>query len=141
MACDCSVTPKYFTLKAPKGIQFDFHTITVGMKDLLFMGASFFGSIAQLDNGLVFRQMNGEYTNHWVIVNNTGFLEMGFNVQSVGDKVGYGLVATKNYLNTNGAVIRIDGRIGDELQVIVQDDISAMDSLAVVAIGHVVEGE
>lgn len=140
MAVDGSVTPQVFSLKAPFEGSFNIKTVNVSMLDSTDMDDAKFGGIPQLTNGLVFRGVSSYQEKHFaVIVNNLGFWEIGFDIH-YSDKAPagqYGFRARRSIDNINGVMLKL---IYDaEFQVIVSDDLSDLDLLAITINGYINE--
>lgn len=141
LAVDGSLLVKTAHLIAPPNAIIDIHTINISMVDNATMDGTTFGGIPALGNGILFRLENGIIKNLPLVVNNLGFAETGC-VVNYDDKVPagtYGFRARKNYLKTNGTVLRVDGSAGDELQLLIRDDLTDLTNFNVTINGHIVE--
>lgn len=141
MAVNGSITAQTFKIKAPTGRDIHIHTINCSILDSTAMDDGLFGGIAQLTKGMVWRFVNG-FTKHLaVIVNNLGFWEIGFS-SSYSDKAPagqYGFRARRDIEGINGVIIMLENNA--EFQVIIQDDLTDLDLVAVTINGHFVEIE
>lgn len=138
---DGSTTSQEFVLCSPPDIDYDIYAISIAMLDKTAMEDSKFGGLTQLTNGIVGRIYDGYTKNLFLISNNAGFRENGFYTEypekvPTGD---YAFWANKNYSQNNGVAIRIKGVDKDKISIIVQDDLTGLDKLAIVIHGHVVE--
>ena len=146
MAVDGSVTPQAFHI-SPKsltaGIQWDITGISGSVLDQTDMDDNTFGGIASLTRGIILRKSDGTKKNIANIKSNGQLKLHTFNV-SYSDKAPagyYGLNFFKEFAGqeNNGVAIRLDATAEDELLLIIQDDLTDLDSLHVVAHGHVVD--
>lgn len=107
-------------------------------KDDQVMYESTFGGIPALTNGLVGRTENGDIKNRFLISNNAGFFEYGFDT-NYNPKVPsgtYAFWAEKYYDTENGSIIRLDGASGGKYKIYVQDNLTAIGKIAVTMHGH-----
>jgi len=135
-----SVTHQIYKVRPPAGVQWDINRVIIGMADDTAMDDGKFGGIASLTNGLVFRTKDGTYKNLFVVSDNGGFRERSFDVlyadKAPAGTYGFGCRKSFNGQDKHGVALRLDGNTGDELQVIIQDDLTGLIKLAVVAQGH-----
>lgn len=125
---------------APPNAGFQIHQISVSMTDGTEMDSAKFGGITALTNGILFRVINGITKNLPLVVNNMGFMEQGFDIQYDPKAAAgvFGFHAVKNYSETNGVVIQLDGTNNDELQCLIRDDLTALTLMAITINGHVI---
>ena len=137
---DGSGTTKVAHMVAPCDAVFEIYQITVSMTDATAMDSGKFGGITALTNGIFFRVVNGGTKNLSLIVNNTGFSEFGFDVVYDPKAAAgvYGLIAKKNYNETNGTLLKIDGASGDEIECHIRDDLTGLTLMAVTICGRVI---
>jgi len=148
LSVDGSVTPVVFGVRNPSGAPADIE-LTLDITRIIFkckadtaVDLAKFGDLARLTNGLLLRSENGDDFNI-------------FNVKSNGEIAGIAYDWTP-YISTNpnqgqdgfvsrltwasqgkmGAVVRLP--IGDDLQLIVQDDLTDLAELVVTAEGSLV---
>lgn len=135
-----SVTPVIHKICPPKGAMWDITKMNFNITDGTAMDDGLFGGITALTNGLIFRVVDGYTKQMSIISNNAGFREYGFNCQ-YNDKAPAGLYGFSGSLNIkeNGVVIRLNGDTNDELQIIVNDNLTTLTKFAVVCQGHTVE--
>jgi len=142
MNVDGSTTSSIYKIKPPTGVMWDINRIIVGMLDDVAMDDSKFGGITALTNGVVFRQLNHINKNLFVVSDNGGFRERSFDAQYLAKApagvYGFGVRKTFNGQDKSGVSIRLDGDNGDELEIIIQDNLTALTKFACVAQGHVV---
>lgn len=98
-----------------------------------------FGNLAALTNGVVARTyVSGEYKT---LTNWKKSADMKIDMYDVefdsrsGGGGAYGTSARGTFTNA-GAVVRLDGDLGDQIQIMVQDDITALDFFAMKVQGH-----
>lgn len=139
---DGSTTPITFKIQAPPDVKFHITAISITMTDDATMDDSKFGSLTALTNGLIARRVDGSTANYFLITNNAGFYQAGYDTDyptKVPSGV-YAFRARKDLRNTNGNVIALDGTTLDQLQFINRDNLTALSEFTVVAHGHIVEG-
>jgi len=142
MNYDGSGATLIYTIMPPAGVKWDICRIIFGMLDDVAMDDGKFGGISPLTNGLVLRIKNGVTKNIFIVSDNGGLRERSFDVQYI-DKApagqyGFGCRRTFNGQEKNGVVIRLDGDTNDQLQILIQDNLTAITKLACVAQGHLV---
>jgi len=107
-----------------------------------------FGAIVNgLTNGVMFRikKTAERYNNLFNARTNAEFAIRTYDVQytdaTLGPSGQYGLRFRRSFngFDKNGVVVRLDGMKGEELQVIVQDDLRSLAYFSIVIQGHVVE--
>lgn len=100
-----------------------------------------FIGIAKLPNGLLVRHVDGSSSNKALLRENTDFYEyFGSSNVSVLQKSPagvWGINALWSYAVNTGCAIKLDGAAGDELQLVIQDDLTAISQLEVIAQGYV----
>jgi len=145
LAVDGSTTAQVFRV-SPRNltnVTWSISSISGSILDQSAMDDSKFGGIPELDRGVLLRFHNGETNNLSSIRNNSDFKLFGYKVEySAKAPAGYyGLSFIKNFGGdqNNGSIIRLNSDTEDELQVIVQDDLSDLDLVQVMIHGHVVE--
>lgn len=138
---DGSTTPVTFKIQAPPDVKFHITAISITMTDDATMDDSKFGSLTALTNGLIARRVDGSTANYFLVTNNAGFYQAGYDTDyptKVPSGV-YAFRARKDLRNTNGNVIALDGTTLDQLQFIVRDNLTALSEFTVVVHGHIVE--
>jgi len=131
---------------APSTLQVvDITRVIAAIEDATAMDFTTFGSIAALTTGCVLRFLNGDgtYTNLFNWRTNGEFIERAFD-HTLQSKVGggsHGFVGRTTWggQDKRGVTIRLDGALGEELEILVQDDLSTLDKFKAVAQGHVVQ--
>ena len=141
VAVDGSATRVIFHAFPPCGIKWDITQIGVYIIDDAKMDDTLLGGIPAVTNGIVLRESDGTYNNIGNIKSNGDFKLFGCDVVYK-EKVAGGedtMKAICRFSNDAGVTLRIDGDLDEELQVIVQDDLTGISSIYVTIIGHVVE--
>lgn len=149
---DGSSTPRIFAIRPSQGQKGDITRIMIGIQSTSNMDFSTFGSIPTLTRGCLLRikKSNGDYVNLFDWKNNGGFAIRSFD-SDFQSKIGGGLfsfIARTTYAGQDkrGVAIRLDGgdgiTPGNELQLLVQDDLTAAELTEFVAVaqGHELEG-
>ena len=109
-----------------------------------------FGSDAELLNGCVLRINNGDgtYKNLFNFRSNSDFFEQGFDhsfstAKATGNTIaGFTARVTWGGQSRHGVVIRLDGSIGESLELLIQDDLTAGGNTRfhLTAQGHEIQG-
>ena len=147
LSVDGSVTPVEFALRGGTpaedalAIEFDITRIVIQCKTSSAGALNFFGNIARLTNGLLFRRVDGSVQNIFNVKDNGGLanLSFDFSFYTASGHGTDGFVCRISFAGQDkmGVALRIGA--GEDLQFIVQDDLTSLTSLYVVAEGHVVE--
>lgn len=144
LAVDGSVTPIVFDV-SPSRLSVDWHVnkVLFHIEDGSVMDSGRFGGINKLSKGIILRLVDGVNKNLLSISSNGDFAEHDATIK-YDDKAPsgvYSLISTKifNGQDNAGVVLYLNSNTSDKLEVIVQDDLSGLDHVHVVAIGHVVE--
>lgn len=134
-------SPRSFKVFPEAGKIWHLMRITISMAHGTAGDFGLFGGIAALTNGLVFRRYDGTsglFTTFTVWRDNDDInADMGdlhFVTRSGGGGT-FGTAATGNFKDL-GAIAYLDGTAGDYLELLIQDDISALNSIRVKAQGH-----
>jgi hypothetical protein len=129
-------------LVPPIGTSWDVTRLHVRIVDNVVMDSAKFGGISALTRGVVLRRVNGNYK---VIANakSNGDLATFAYSDKYDDKAPAGVYGfLSKYVfggqGNAGVAIRLEGVDADELQVLVQDDLTDLILVQVIAIGHVV---
>ena len=135
-----SVTPVIYTLQPPTWVKWDINRIIVWITDDSVMDDAKFGGITALTNWVVFRIKDGYYKNLFVVSDNSGWRERSFDV-AYADKApagsyGFGVRKTFNGQDNHWITLRLNGDTNDQLQVIIQDNLTGLTKMAVVAQWH-----
>jgi hypothetical protein len=113
-----------------------FHCITTSAVDL-----SLFGNLATLTNGLVCRKRDGTYHNIFNVKNNGEWagIMYDFTIHAASPHGVDGFIGRITFAGQNkmGVVQRLD--INEDLEIIIQDNISTITLLEIVAEGSVVQ--
>lgn len=142
MNVDGSVTPRYFSLRADPELPFsvDVTRIIIHITDNVAMDDGKFGGIDSLDRGIVLRFKNNVYRNLFNVKNNGEFGELAFDkVYDAKAPAGlYGFTSRLTFGGQSkmGVVIRLEP--DDDLQLIVQDDLTGLTSFRIMVEGHLV---
>jgi len=138
-----SSTPLIYKVCPPPDAKFHIRAISLTMNDTTAMDDSLFGSLPALTNGLIVRRTDGVVSNYFLISNNAGFYQYGYttNYPAKVPSGTYGFQARKNLDDINGTVISLDGATNDELQIIVQDNLTGLTEFAMQVHGHIVESQ
>lgn len=136
-------TPVVYHVTPPPGVRWDIVKLKLFISDETAMDDGKFGGMLRLANGVQLRQRNGSYYNIFNFKSN-GDIAEHFDVPLVySDKAPageYGLRAQRTLGGPSGTgvTIRVDGDTNDEMQILVQDDLTDLLHFHIVAQGHVV---
>lgn len=125
----------------PSGADYHITAISFTITDNIAMDDVKFGGITALTNGIIARRTDGSIANFFLISNNGGFYQYGYDTQYVTRSSGgslYGFNARKKMSEVNGAVIELKGSSSDEFQIIVQDNLTDLSEFTVQIHGHIV---
>jgi len=148
---DGSVTPKVFGVSPEAlsaGIAWDITRMMLVISDSSSMDDGKFGGITGgLSNGIVFRvKRNGTRDNIFNARTNGDFRLQAYDLQYIDATLGpagqesLGVRRSFNGPDKNGVAIRlVNDEDPDEFQLIVQDDLTLLDSFHMVIQGHVVQ--
>ena len=145
MAVDGSVTPVVFAIKAESGQRGRISRVVITMRATANMDTGTFGPLASLTRGIVLRikRANGEYRNLYNIKQNSGFksysYDGSFDPNNGGGQRLFTTRLTWGGADKHDAVIELDGDTltgNTELQMIIQDDLSAASFVEFLAIAE-----
>ena len=137
---DGSVTPVIFDLPNSTTTEFHITRIIIHLTDANAMDDAKFGSLTSLTRGIVFRKKNsdGTYNNIFNVKNNGEFGELAYDLtyQDAVKHGTYGLHCRLTYsgLSKHGTCIKI--KQNEAIEVLVQDDLTSLDSFRIMAQGH-----
>lgn len=138
-----SVTPQIFSIET-SALSTDIIHINgyrLSMLDGSAMDDSTFGGITALTRGLVFRKISadGSHFVYWSAKTNGELSLLIDNMQysSKAPTGKYGVSFESKLLESNGVSIEL--LPGEELQAIVQDDLTGLDSIKVLFYGHILK--
>lgn len=135
-----SVTPITVIFKPTTGVMWDIYSIALSIVDNTAMDDSLFGGLPSLTKGIVLRKTDGESRSYFNIKSNGGFSTRGDLIYSEKAPSGYyGLTFIKDFPKTVGVAIRLNGDKGEQLELIIQDDLSGIFSFTALCRGHIVE--
>lgn len=151
MLADGSVTPQVFSILPLPDQSGDMVRIILELRGSAGGSMDFtkFGSATALLNGCVFRIKNadGTFRNLFNIKSNSDFIRQGFDSTFLEPKGGNTITGfigrvTWGGQTKHGVVIRLDGALGEELQVVVQDDLTVIGNtrFELTAQGHELQG-
>lgn len=148
MRVNGSVTPRIFTLKPDVGQSGDINSIQFAVQSASPMDFSTFGSANALPVGCLLRvkRQGGALINLFNFKTNGELIIRGID-HSFQEKAGGGLHAfiaqiAFNGQQNRGVTVRLDGDLGEELQLVVQDNLSVIgqDYIRATAYGSGIQG-
>jgi len=140
MNVDGSVTRQTFTIGTPTSVTKNVHFrgFRINIADSGSMDDGKFGSLAKLTRGVVFRLVKEDGTRfNFTNAKTNGDMGLAFDHKIYTAKAGGGensVEFTWQVSQDDGIVIEIEP--GDEIEVIIQDDLSTLTSFKVWAFGH-----
>ncbi|MCK5603938.1 hypothetical protein KAR91_18770 [Candidatus Pacearchaeota archaeon] len=143
MAVDGSSVSQIYRIKPPTGAEWDIVRVLFHIEDTTAMDDGTFGGATALTNGLVLRVKNGITKNIFNVKTNGDFAERAYDREYVAKPpagTGHAMNVRRTFggQDKNGVVIRLNGDNGDELQIIIQDDLTDLDVFHSIVQGHVV---
>lgn len=145
LAVNGSVTTVIAKTTPPSGVKWDITRVMVHIEDDSAMDSGRFGGIAGLTNGVVLRMKDGTHQNIYNVKTNGELSQRSYDL-TYDDKAPagiFGLTCRTTFAgpSKHGVVIRLDGNTGDELQLLIQDDLTELTDFHIIAQGHVVLGD
>ena len=141
MTVDGSVTRQVFKIGTPNTVLNDVHYrgIRINITDATTMDDGKFGGIAALTRGIIFRIVKDDGRRFNICnAKNNGDLGLFFDNKVYSDKGGgggvYSVEFTWKTTADDGAVINIEA--GDQIEVIIQDDLTGLVTFRIWAFGH-----
>jgi len=138
-----AATPIVFHARPPAGVKWDIVQLIVQMIDDAAIDYTKFAGIAALTNGCVLRKIDGTYKNIGNVKRNGDFRLFGCDAEILtkvgGGEFAFDAVCQFGGQENAGVVIRLDGSTGDEIELLIRDDLTAISAIYVVIIGHIVE--
>ena len=141
-----AVTPVVFTVKPLPGQSGDITRVILIIESASSMDYTKFGSLAAIRNGCVLRvrREGGDYRNQFNWKTNGEFIEQSFDYDFETKTGGgaFGFISRSTYAGQSkrGVVIRVDGDRIEEIQVIIQDDLSVgLTKMRLIAQGHEIQ--
>jgi hypothetical protein len=140
---DGSVTPVEFHIRPNVGVKWDITRVMFYIEGTGTMDSGLFGDIAALTNGVVLRKKDGTYKNIFNVKSNGDFANRAYDI-SYDSRAPAGTSAVRvrrsfGGQDKNGVVVRLDGTSLDELEILVQDNLTGLVNFYVIAQGHIVE--
>lgn len=148
MSVDGSSTTQIFGLRgsgAPPGIRLDFDVTRIIFSCLASsaIDLALFANITALEKGLVLRKKDGVYNNVFNVKSNGDIagIMYDFNAQAATNPAqgqdGFISRLTFGGQSKIGVVQRL--KIGEDLQVLIQDNLTGISKLEIIAEGHIVQ--
>lgn len=143
MAIDGSTTPVIFSLEPTQQSTWHITRMICAMVHSSAGDDSKFGGIPALTRGIVIRQTNG-ISHTFFSARNNGELRLRMYDLEYSDKAGGGDFGTSfrrsfGGQDKNGAVIELDPAQNESFEVVIQDDLTALENFRCVIQGHIEE--
>lgn len=137
-------SPGTYIIKPIAGQKWDITRVILVIESANAMDFSKFGSINPLTNGCVLRKKDGDRQNYFNFKTNGEFINRSFDhtFQTKSGGGGFGFTSRHTWAGQGkqGVVVRLDGTLGEELQVLVQDALNvSLDAMFMIAQGHLVQ--
>lgn len=135
MAVNGSVTPVVFAIEPLPAQSGDITRVIVEILDDADMDFETFGGLTALTNGLVMRVNNGDgtYRNLWNFKSNGDItlqaFDYKFETNNGGGVRSFASRMTWAGQSKHGVAVRLDGALGEKLEIIVQDDLTGLSSM------------
>lgn len=140
---DGSVAPQVFSVLPLANQSGDMVRVVFEMRDEEDMDFTTFGGLPELANGCVLRVNNGDgtYRNIFNFKSNGELLEQAFDGLFLQPKQGgtiKGFVAKLTWggQGNHGVAVRLDGALGEALELVIQDDLTGLTRFNMTAQGH-----
>ena len=142
MNVDGSITPQIFSLRAdPKlDITVDVTRVIIHITDDSAMDDEKFGGINALTRGIVLRRKDGVYQNIFNVKTNGEFGELAYD-KSYDDKAPsgfFGFTSRMTFAGQSKMGVTIRLAPDEDLQLIVQDDLTGLNKFRIMVEGHVI---
>lgn len=143
MNVDGSTTPQIFFISpASTTLDLDINAIHFHIEDNVAMDSSTFGGLAALTRGVVVRRVDGMHKVLFNVKTNGEFAHhcMTSDYDSKAPAGMYGFRAVKNFNSQSGnrVSIRLNYATNDQLQIIIQDNLTGLTEFHATAQGHIV---
>jgi len=141
---DGSVTPVIAQLKPIPGVSWDITRIIIQMTHSSQPDDGKFGGIAALTRGIVLRKSNGIHHTIFNAKTNGDLRErmydLSFSDAALPPSGQYGTSGRRSFngMDKNGVTIRLNGNLNEALEVVIQDNLTTLNSFRIVAQGHIV---
>ncbi len=140
MAVNGSATTQIFEIGSPLGVAADITRITGYIQTATAMDDTKFGDLAALTNGVVLRVNGTEIDNVWNVKTNgeIGLLCFDSALSDRAPAGSFGLRFRNSYAGPakHGVTLRLAS--GDTLEILIQDNLTGLESFRMMAQGHVV---
>ena len=141
MAVNGSSIPQIFSIRGPDpGTPAITHVtrillamVTVSEPDIIS-----FGNLTALTNGILLRRTGAEYLNYFNAKTNADIANVMYDYDVLDDSKKFGLKARLTFAGQEklGVAIRVDAT--ENLEIIIQDNLSGLTSFGIIAEGHIV---
>ena len=134
--------PRIFSVLPGPDQAGDLVRVNINMESSSSMDFSTFGSLPKLTYGCLIRikRPNGDYINLFNWKSNGEFIlrsfDHSFQNKTGGGQFGFVSRSTWGGQSKRGVVIRVEGSLGEELQIVVMDDLTGLNICLAVAQGH-----
>ena len=140
MAVDGSGTTQTFHIEPPAGAVWHLTRVLFTMTDGTAMDDSKFGGISGLTNGFVMRLKNGRTKNIFNIKTNGDFAAVSYDVnyapKAPAGSFGLNVRSSFNGEDKRGIVFPLIGNDSDQLQILIQDDLTDLVTFRARFQGH-----
>jgi len=138
---DWSITPQIFRISPSwLNVKFDITRVIFSIEDNVPMDTGTFWGIAKLTNWIVLRKKDWVYKSFFNAKENDDFHHHCDQVDYItkAPTWQYAVIVKKKFIEQNLRVVRLNPELSDELQVIVQDNLTALLWFHIIVQWHVV---
>lgn len=147
LAVDGSSTTQIFGLRGggtPPGVDLDFDVTKIIFQCTTATAStlSTFGDLGALTNGLILRRRDGIFQNIFNVKTNGDIADIGMLIIHEASNPAQGqdgFIATLRFAGQNEIGVSLRIGVGEDLEVLVPDNISGITILKILALGHIVE--
>jgi hypothetical protein len=129
-------------LQPPAGVIWHITRIIAYLQDGTAMDDAKFGGISALTNGCVLRVKNGKTLNVFNVKSNGDWAARAYDAayadNAPAGSYGFRVRRTFGGQSKNGVVIELDGDTNDELEILIQDDLTDLEAFNIIGQGHVI---
>lgn len=139
-AAGSQAAPMIYTVSPPVGVKWDITHLALHLLDGTEMDDAKFGGITALTNGCVLRVIDGYTKNILCIRDNSEIFLHGddtnYSTKAPSGKYGFFSIKRLGGQDNMGVVARLSGSTGDRIEMVIQDDLTNLDEMHVLAMGH-----
>lgn len=131
-------SPKIYSIAPPVDEVWHVRSLHISILDNVAMDDNTFGGLTKLTNGvaLLERRSSNRLVTFWQ--NHAQIIEDAFQSSYTNNAPAgfYGFSAAWDFKASSGSIVRLDGALGDSLDILIQDNLSGLASFYAKAQGH-----